>query len=173
MPHRTPVLGDIGLRDSLPHPLNTLTALEIRTLVLVYERNTAKDIARIERVTPDAVVARINRARSKLGGISRLAAARQIVAALQTHTYHSVIPHPMGVPDEEPVPQTNLASLEGQADNMAAQALWKLPIPTKVRPVNDDSLLARLVWPIVVAVLIVVMMAILQAVMVGIDRLRL
>jgi DNA-binding CsgD family transcriptional regulator len=165
--------GDGTPRLLLPHPLDRLTELEIRTLVLVYERNTAKDIARVEGVSPDAIVARINRARNKLGGISRLAAARQLVSAIPAGAYHSMVPYPMGMPDNHTLVQQDLASSEGLDDTILPHRLWRLPLSTKTRPVNDDSILARIIWPIVVAILIVMMMAILQAVMVGINRLRL
>lgn len=174
----TPQQGDLSSGDAtprmpFPYPIHKLTALEVRTMMLVYERNTAKDIARIERVTPDAVVARINRARNKLGGISRLAAARLIMAALPPSTNHSMIPQPMGIGEIQSSLQNDIAIAEDVVSDRMPQGIWKLPLPTKARPVNDDPLLARIIWPVVVSVLIVVMMAILQAVMVGLDRLRL
>lgn len=82
-------------------------------------------------------------------------------------------PQPMGMPENLTLVQQDLASSEEADDTLLPQRLWRLPFPTKTRPVNDDSILARIIWPIVVAVLIVMMMAILQAVMIGIDRLRL
>lgn len=157
----------------LQHPYDKLTDLEIRTLVYVYTRHTAKDIARIEGVSPDAVVARINRARSKLGGISRLDAARRIVAAIPPEAYHSIVPQPMGLLDRSEPEHLESAMAEEPETSQTSSRIWRFPLPSKARPVNDDPLLHRIVWPIAVAVLIVLAMAVLQAVMVGLDRLRL
>ena len=169
--HAARSASDVTTGNVLPPPFDRLTPLEIRTLLLVFERNTAKDIARIEGVTPDAIVARINRARNKLGGITRIAAARNLMAALPTDAYHSMIPHPLGISENASFDQVHLASSQEDAIRQAPSSIWQMPLPTKQRPVNDDPLIARIIWPIVVAVLIVVMMAILQAVMVGLDRL--
>lgn len=156
----------------LEHPYDKLTELEIRTLIYVYTRHTAKDIARIEGVSPDAVVARINRARSKMGGISRLDAARRIVAVLPPETYHSIAPQPMGLLEKPEPEHHESARAEEPGTSQTSSRPWRFPLPSKARPVNDDPLLHRIVWPIVVAVLIVLAMAVLQAVMVGLDRLR-
>lgn len=156
----------------LEHPYDKLTDLEIRTLIYVYTRHTAKDIARIEGVSPDAVVARINRARSKLGGISRLDAARRVIAALPPEAYHSIAPQPMGLLDRAEPEHLESARAEEHETGQTSSRAWQFPLPSKARPVNDDPLLHRIVWPIVVAVLIVLAMAVLQAVMVGLDRLR-
>lgn len=156
----------------LQHPYDKLTDLEIRTLIYVYTRHTAKDIARIEGVSPDAVVARINRARGKMGGISRLDAARRIVAALPPETYHSIAPQQMGLLVRPEPEHVEPARAEEPETNQVSSRPWRFPLPSKARPVNDDPLLHRIVWPIVVAVLIVLTMAVLQAVMVGLDRLR-
>lgn len=157
---------------SLPHPLDKLTELEIRTLIYVYARHTAKDIARVEGVTPDAVVARINRARGKLGGISRVDAARRIVTALPPEAYQSLVPQQMGLLDPLYPEQTEFATAEDREPDRVSSRTWQFPLPSKDRRINDDPLLHRIVWPIVVAVLIVLAMAVLQAVMVGLDRLR-
>lgn len=172
-PTQSPQAGETQ-RDGrgLQHPYNKLTDLEIRTLIYVYTRHTAKDIARIEGVSPDAIVARINRARGKMGGISRLDAARRIVAVLPQEAYHSIAPQQMGLLDRPEPEQLGSARAEEPETSKAPSQAWRFPFPSKARPVNDDPLLHRIVWPIVVAVLIVLAMAVLQAVMVGFDRLR-
>jgi DNA-binding CsgD family transcriptional regulator len=79
----------------------SLTDLEKSTLLLVYQRFTAKEIARKEGVTPDAINARLKRSRAKLGGISSAAAARLVYGQHEDSAYQSLVSHPLAV-DPEP-----------------------------------------------------------------------
>ena len=153
--------------------IERLTALEISTLRHVLDLRTAKEIARIEKVSEDAIVNRINRARSKLGGVSRVQAARLVEQHLRAiksdpSTSHSMVSHSMGgdaagfVQHGEGVPtQSTIASGFG----------W--PFPTRGRPVNDDPLVARIAWPIGLAFFTVMVLVILNTVLQSLNNLRL
>ncbi len=162
-----------------------LTAIEIATLRHVLDHRTAKEIARIEGVSEDAIVNRINRARAKLGGVSRIAAARMVAAhfnempaieavtSIQTAS-HQMVSQPMGVSDIEPFAQVEGAPplSEGAIGTGRLGTGMRWPFPTRERPTNDDSVSARIAWPIGLAFLTVLALVMLNAVLVSLNNLR-
>lgn len=154
------------------NPLERLTALEISTLRHVLDHRTAKEIARIEHVSEDAIVNRINRARAKLGGVSRIEAARLV----EQHFGPSPASHRMGYQPMGGDAAIALHQSEGtpvsSTDRFGASGFgW--PFPTKGRPVNDDPLVARIAWPIGLAFLTVLALVMLNTVLQSLGNLRL
>lgn len=151
-----------------------LTALEISTLRHVLDHRTAKEIARIENVSEDAIVNRINRARGKLGGVSRVQAARIVEQHFGGGRHvpeasHPLVSHSMGGDaaivghHSDPIPTQPALAASGFG--------W--PFPTKGRPVNDDPLVARIAWPIGLAFLTVLALVMLNTVLQSLNNLRL
>lgn len=88
--------------------LERLTPLEISTLRHVHDHLTAKEIARIEGVSEDAIVNRINRARAKLGGVSRVQAAKLVAQAAPL----PAAPAPLPAAPAQPTPAVSAAPAE-------------------------------------------------------------
>lgn len=156
--------GEIARRTA---PFNQLTMLEANTLLYVFSHHTAKEIALIEGVSPDAIVARINRARRKLGNVSRAKAARMIVEEFGSGTYHAVVSQPLVIPSS-PESDNPVWAPAGATGQMRAER-FRWPVPTKERPVNDDSPLARIIWPVLLALLSIIAMILLQSLMIGLN----
>ncbi|MEQ1724588.1 MAG: hypothetical protein ABL882_01510 [Sphingopyxis sp.] len=152
---------------SRPAPFNQLTMLEANTLAYVFAHYTAKEIAQIEGVTPDAIVARINRARRKLGNVPRNKASRMVVEQFGESTYQRMVSQSLGIPPSQEFGHTPLASAGTTDQVQAARFNW--PVPTKGRPTNDDSQLARLIWPVVLALVTIIAMILLQSLMIGLN----
>jgi DNA-binding CsgD family transcriptional regulator len=163
-----------------------LTAIEIATLRHVLDHRTAKEIARIEGVSEDAIVNRINRARAKLGGVTRIAAARIVaehfgeVPAVQAVTSplaasHQMVSQPMGVSEVQPFAQVDGAPplSDGLVGTRHIGAGIRWPFPTRERPTNDDPVAARIAWPIGLAFLTVLALVMLNTVLVSLNNLRL
>jgi DNA-binding CsgD family transcriptional regulator len=163
-----------------------LTAIEIATLRHVLDHRTAKEIARIEGVSEDAIVNRINRARAKLGGVSRIAAARIVaehfgempvgqVAAYEHPASHQMVSQTMGVSESAPFIQVDVAPplSDGAIGTGRLGAGFRWPIPTRERPTNDDPVSARIAWPIGLAFLTVLALVMLNTVLVSLNNLRL
>lgn len=153
-----------------------LTALEVSTLRHVLDHRTAKEIARIENVSEDAIVNRINRARSKLGGVSRVQAARLVeqhfgVGDRSQEASHQLVSHPMGGDAAIAVHQGNGAPTVSALPASASGFGW--PFPTKGRPINDDPIVARIAWPIGLAFLTVLALVMLNTVLQSLNNLRL
>lgn len=149
-----------------------LTALEVTTLRHVLDHRTAKEIARIENVSEDAIVNRINRARAKLGGVSRIEAARLVEQHFGPEpASHRMGYQPMGgdaaiaLHHPEVTPTTPVERIGASGFG------W--PFPTKGRPVNDDPLVARIAWPIGLAFLTVLALVMLNTVLQSLGNLRL
>jgi DNA-binding CsgD family transcriptional regulator len=168
-----------GVTADKGHPVDRLTAREITTLRHVLDHRTAKEIARIEGVSEDAIVNRINRARAKLGGVSRVEAARIVgasmgdaAAPIADHgTSHQMVSQPMGVASAAVVPQTDLANPVNELARNSSSFPW--PFPTANRPRNDDSLTARIAWPIILAFLTVLALVMLNTVLQSLNNVRL
>lgn len=156
--------GDIA---SAVAPYNQLTVLEANTLIYVFQHHTAKEIALIEGVSPDAIVARINRARRKLGNVSRAKASRMIIDAFGKETYQRMVSQPLVISVPQDTGHTPLAPAGATGPVRAARFHW--PVPTRGRPTNDDSHLARIIWPVVLALLTIVAMILLQSLMIGLN----
>jgi DNA-binding CsgD family transcriptional regulator len=153
-----------------------LTALEIATLRHVLDHRTAKEIARIENVSEDAIVNRINRARSKLGGVSRVQAARLVDQHLGSsqhvqETSHPMVSQPMG--GDAAIPIDHVDGIPMQTARPASASGFGWPFPTKGRPTNDDPLVARIAWPIGLAFLTVLALVMLNTVLQSLGNLRL
>lgn len=169
----------VGMTPRPDNPVDKLTALEISTLRHVLDHRTAKEIARIEGVSEDAIVNRINRARAKLGGVSRVEAARIVgasidappVAAAPVATSHQMVSQPMGVASAAITPQTDPAAPVREMVGKGSNFPW--PIPTANRPRNDDSLTARIAWPIILAFLTVLALVMLNTVLQSLNNVRL
>lgn len=161
------------------NPVDKLTALEISTLRHVLDHRTAKEIARIEGVSEDAIVNRINRARAKLGGVSRVEAARIVGASLDGSAApeaartasHQMVSQPMGVASAAAVAQTDPAAPVRELAGRSNSFPW--PFPTANRPRNDDSLTARIAWPIILAFLTVLALVMLNTVLQSLNNVRL
>lgn len=159
-------------------PVDRLTAREIATLRHVLDHRTAKEIARIEGVSEDAIVNRINRARAKLGGVSRVEAARIVGANIgdaapriphQTAS-HQMVSQPMGVASLAVAAQTDPATPVKELARTGSSLAW--PFPTANRPTNDDSLTARIAWPIILAFLTVLALVMLNTVLQSLNNVR-
>lgn len=183
--------------------LERLTPLEISTLRHVHDHLTAKEIARIEGVSEDAIVNRINRARAKLGGVSRVQAAKLVAQAApqaavpaQPAPTASAAPaapaagaalagasaaaaatsHQMGY---QPMGDDAAALLPHQGAtpmptaDKAGASGFGWPFPTKSRPVNDDRLIARIAWPVGLAFLTILALVMLNTVLQSLGNLRL
>jgi DNA-binding CsgD family transcriptional regulator len=161
------------------HPVDRLTAREIATLRHVLDHRTAKEIARIEGVSEDAIVNRINRARAKLGGVSRVEAARIVGASIGAApaadtamaTSHQMVSQPMGVASAAVAAQSDPAAPAGEMAGKASSFPW--PFPTANRQRNDDSLTARIAWPIILAFLTVLALVMLNTVLQSLNNVRL
>lgn len=161
------------------NPVDKLTALEISTLRHVLDHRTAKEIARIEGVSEDAIVNRINRARAKLGGVSRVEAARIVGASIDgsaapgaaRSASHQMVSQPMGVASAAAVAQTDPAVPVRELAGRSSSFPW--PFPTADRPRNDDSLTARIAWPIILAFLTVLALVMLNTVLQSLNNVRL
>lgn len=178
-----------GSPPATNHPVDRLTALEIATLRHVLDHRTAKEIARIEGVSEDAIVNRINRARAKLGGVSRVEAARIVGAsgadaamarparadsggaASHPAASHQMVSQPMGVASATIAPQTDPAAPVREMVGKGSSFPW--PFPTANRPRNDDSLTARIAWPIILAFLTVLALVMLNTVLQSLNNVRL
>lgn len=149
-----------------------LTPLEISTLRHVLDHRTAKEIARIESVSEDAIVNRINRARAKLGGVSRIEAARLVEQHLGPGSAsHRLVSQPMGG-DGTTILQ-HVDGIPTQTARPASASGFGWPFPTKDRPINDDPLVARIAWPIGLAFLTVLALVMLNTVLQSLGNLRL
>lgn len=149
-----------------------LTALEVSTLRHVLDHRTAKEIARIENVSEDAIVNRINRARAKLGGVSRVEAARMVEQHLGGEpASHRLVSQPMGG-DGTAVLQ-HIEGIPTQTARPASASGFGWPFPTKGRSINDDPLVARIAWPIGLAFLTVLALVMLNTVLQSLGNLRL
>lgn len=167
------------------NPVDRLTAREIATLRHVLDHRTAKEIARIEGVSEDAIVNRINRARAKLGGVSRVEAARIVSASIGAGpmattaaamsappaTSHQMVSQPMGVASATVAQQTDPATPVREMVGKGSSFPW--PFPTANRPRNDDSLTARIAWPIILAFLTVLALVMLNTVLQSLNNVRL
>jgi DNA-binding CsgD family transcriptional regulator len=168
-----------GVTPEQGHLVEKLTAREIVTLRHVLDHRTAKEIARIEGVSEDAIVNRINRARAKLGGVSRIEAARIVGASIGNPaapeqapgTSHQMVSHPTGVASAAIAPQTSPAAPVGETAGKGSSFPW--PFPTADRPRNDDSLTARIAWPIILAFLTVLALVMLNTVLQSLNNVRL
>lgn len=153
-----------------------LTALEITTLRHVLDHRTAKEIARIENVSEDAIVNRINRARGKLGGVSRVQAARLVEQHFGATDHPAkasqpLVSHSMGGDAAVVVHHVEGIPMQPALTARASEFGW--PFPTKGRPVNDDPLVARIAWPIGLAFLTVLALVMLNTVLQSLNNLRL
>lgn len=167
------------------NPVDRLTAREVATLRHVLDHRTAKEIARIEGVSEDAIVNRINRARAKLGGVSRVEAARIVGASIAVSpapapsaapaappaASHQMVSQPMGVASVAVAPQTSPAAPVREMVGKGSSFPW--PFPTANRPKNDDSLTARIAWPIILAFLTVLALVMLNTVLQSLNNVRL
>ncbi|MCC7393715.1 MAG: hypothetical protein IT553_02545 [Sphingomonadaceae bacterium] len=162
-------LTEASVPDAQQAAIASLTETEIRTLRLVYQRFTSKEIARREGVTPDAVTARLKRARAKLGGLSSVAASRLVHGMATDATYHPVVSPSLAV-DDEPFAKDEASATV--TIRRLQPRLLRLPFPTRERATNDDTIIARIAWPVIIATLIAVGILVIQAAMVGADRLR-
>lgn len=166
-------------QDSGRHAgLDRLTPLEISTLRHVHDHLTAKEIARIEGVSEDAIVNRINRARAKLGGVSRVQAAKLVAQSapqspqpIAVGASHQMGYQPMGDDAAALALHTTVIPMTQAARANASGFGW--PFPTKSRPVNDDPLIARIAWPIGLAFLTVLALVMLNTVLQSLGNLRL
>jgi DNA-binding CsgD family transcriptional regulator len=159
-----------------PHAVERLTALEISTLRHVLDHRTAKEIARIENVSEDAIVNRINRARGKLGGVSRVEAARLVErhfgsAGRTTIASHPLVSHSMGGDAAVAIQHVDGVPMQPPRQDDASGFGW--PFPTRNRPINDDPLVARMAWPIGLAFLTVLALVMLNTVLQSLNNLRL
>ena len=160
-----------------PSAVERLTALEISTLRHVLDHRTAKEIARIEHVSEDAIVNRINRARAKLGGVSRIEAARLVEQHFGAQknggesTSHRLVSQPM-VGDGTAILQ-HIEAIPTQTARPASASGFGWPFPTKGRSINDDPLVARIAWPIGLAFLTVLALVMLNTVLQSLGNLRL
>jgi DNA-binding CsgD family transcriptional regulator len=154
--------------------ISRLTAIEIATLRHVLDHRTAKEIARIEGVSEDAIVNRINRARAKLGGVSRVAAARMVQQHFDQTASHQLVSQPMGVADTVTLAQVDGASPLSANVPISERPLrsFAWPFPTKERPINDDPIVTRIAWPIGLAFLTVLALVMLNAVLVSLSNIR-
>lgn len=160
-------------------PVDKLTAREIATLRHVLDHRTAKEIARIEGVSEDAIVNRINRARAKLGGVSRVAAARIVAAHIDAAAVpappeiasHQMVSQPMGVASAAIAPHSDPAAPIGEMAGGSSGFAWPFPTPGRTR--NDDSLTARIAWPIILAFLTVLALVMLNTVLQSLNNVRL
>ena len=154
-----------------------LTPLEISTLRHVLDHRTAKEIARIESVSEDAIVNRINRARAKLGGVTRIEAARLVEQHLGGNHFspetasHRLVSQPMGG-DGTAILQ-HIDGIPTQTARPTSASGFGWPFPTKGRPINDDPLVARIAWPIGLAFLTVLALVMLNTVLQSLGNLRL
>lgn len=153
-----------------------LTALEVSTLRHVLDHRTAKEIARIENVSEDAIVNRINRARGKLGGVSRVQAARLVEQHLgpadpESIASHRLVSHAMG--GDAAIAIHHAESIPTPPAGTVSASGFGWPFPTKGRPVNDDPLVARIAWPIGLAFLTVLALVMLNTVLQSLSNLRL
>ncbi len=153
-----------------------LTALEVSTLRHVLDHRTAKEIARIENVSEDAIVNRINRARGKLGGVSRVQAARLVDQHFggverSQDTSHRLVSHAMG--GDAAIAVQHIESIPMPPARPGSASGFGWPFPTKGRPVNDDPLVARIAWPIGLAFLTVLALVMLNTVLQSLNNLRL
>lgn len=153
-----------------------LTKLEISTLRHVLDHRTAKEIARIENVSEDAIVNRINRARGKLGGVSRVQAARLVEQHFggverMPDTSHPLVSHSMG--GDAAVAVHHVEGIPTASARPASASGFGWPFPTKDHPINDDPLVARIAWPIGLAFLTVLALVMLNTVLQSLNNLRL
>ena len=183
--------------------LERLTPLEISTLRHVHDHLTAKEIARIEGVSEDAIVNRINRARAKLGGVSRVQAAKLVaqaaplpatpaqptpsVSAAPAEPVVAAVPAPASVAvaatshqmgyqpmgDDAAAPLPHQGTTSMPTADRAGASGFGWPFPTKSRPFNDDRLIARIAWPIGLAFLTVLALVMLNTVLQSLGNLRL
>lgn len=162
--------------------LDRLTQLEISTLLHVHDHLTAKEIARIEGVSEDAIVNRINRARAKLGGVSRVQAAKLVAQltpqpapkaplAAAAPASHQVGYQPVG--DDVAAIPPQITAIPMQTLGRANASGFGWPFPTKSRPINDDPVIARIAWPIGLAFLTVLALVMLNTVLQSLGNLRL
>jgi DNA-binding CsgD family transcriptional regulator len=146
------------------YPVATLSAAQIDTLRLVYAHKNSKEIARIMNVSSHTVDERIRTAMRKLGVDSRTKAAIIVAAHDEQLGYQSLIYQPSGVGPASQPEQTNRPHEEAPRSD----PLWmRPPFPTRRRPYNTDSLGARLLWPLLIAIATIMAFAALYAVMLG------
>jgi DNA-binding CsgD family transcriptional regulator len=173
--------GVTATTASAPHPgqpaadssgVARLTALEISTLRHVLDHRTAKEIARIEHVSEDAIVNRINRARAKLGGVTRVQAARLVEQYFGAQpASHPLVSQPMGG-DATPV-SSHVEGIPTPSAHPATASGFGWPFPTKRRPINDDPVALRIAWPFGLAFLTVLALVMLNTVLQSLNNLRL
>lgn len=141
-----------------------LSVAQIETLRLVYAHKNSKEIARIMGVSSHTVDERIRVAMRKLGVDSRTKAALAVASETEPTAYQSLMYQPsvIGFGDDQ------LHSLEPLPEVVRPDPFWtRLPFPTRRRPYNTDTLGARLLWPLVIAISTIMAFAALYAVLLG------
>jgi DNA-binding CsgD family transcriptional regulator len=145
-------------------PLAKLSAVQIETLRLVYAHKNSKEIARVMGVSSHTVDERIRVAIRKLGVDSRTKAALIVASHSDPEAYQSLMYQlsVIGLPVEQ------LQLERPQPELVRPDPLWmRPPFPTRRRPYNTDTLGARLLWPLLIAIATIMAFAALYAVMLG------
>ncbi len=131
--------------------LSRLTEAQRECLRLVHQHKTTAEIAHILGLAGVTVNKRIDRARHKLGGISRGQAAQLLAAAESLPPYDKIIRRKISLPgDGRPailplVDQVEAPGWNSGAEiNRAARRVFPWPFRTRERPTNDLSIGARL-----------------------------